>query len=105
MRRITLSLRKIFLLKTDTPYLGEKMRRIELIKRVVFLKLNAIRRIWEIRCAVSFDLAQYNDSRTENTKKLKQIKTHNENKTHKNKRKQLTHNTTNMQNSTMMQLI
>ena len=46
MRRITLSLRKIFLLKTDTPYLGEKMRRIELIKRVVFIKkLNAIRRI------------------------------------------------------------
>ena len=38
MRRITLSLRKIFLLKTDTPYLGEKMRRIELIKRFVFLK-------------------------------------------------------------------
>ena len=30
--------KKIFLLKTDTPYLGEKMRRIELIKRVVFYK-------------------------------------------------------------------
>ena len=47
MRRITLSLRKKnFLLKTDTPYLGEKMRRIELIKRVVYKKkLNAIRRI------------------------------------------------------------
>jgi hypothetical protein len=38
MRRITLSLRKNFLLKTDTPYLGEKMRRIELIKRIVFKK-------------------------------------------------------------------
>ena len=39
MRRITLSLRKIFLLKTDTLYLGEKTRRIELIKRVVFIKI------------------------------------------------------------------
>ena len=46
MRRIILSLTKNFLLKTDTRYLGEKLRRIELIKRVVFIKkLNAIRRI------------------------------------------------------------
>ena len=36
-----IALEKNFLLKTDTPYLGEKMRRIELIKRVVFLKIKS----------------------------------------------------------------